>query len=66
VVAYFPPGSVSYFEPGDAIGLAASINELLIDPERASRQAASASEILCEMGWNSEAKRYLETLGVPI
>jgi glycosyltransferase involved in cell wall biosynthesis len=64
IEAYFPPGSVAYFRPGDAGDLAAQVERLLHDPERARAQAARAREVVETLSWERMRDRYVEALGL--
>jgi glycosyltransferase involved in cell wall biosynthesis len=61
---HFPPDAVAYFEPGDAVGLAAQLARLLGDPASAREQARRARVAMTELSWESAATRYLDVLGI--
>src|SRR5207248_970467 len=64
VEAYFPPGSIAYFQPGDAAGLAAQVERLLRDPDAARAQARRAREVVDALRWERMRDRYVEALGL--
>jgi glycosyltransferase involved in cell wall biosynthesis len=64
IEAYFPPDAVGYYRPGDERELAARVEELLRDPERARRQAERAGEVVRGLAWEHVRGHYLEALGV--
>jgi glycosyltransferase involved in cell wall biosynthesis len=63
---HFPPDTVAYFEPGDAIGLAVQVRRLLRNPEEARRQAVRAQMALSDLSWESASRRYLAALGLTV
>jgi glycosyltransferase involved in cell wall biosynthesis len=64
IVHHFPPGTVAYFEPGDAAGLAAQADRLLRDRKAAERQAEQAKVAMRSISWDVLAPRYLAALGL--
>jgi glycosyltransferase involved in cell wall biosynthesis len=64
VEEYFAPGTVAYFEPGDAADLAENIERMLTDRQAASVQAQRAQAVLERLSWESVSDRYLGVLGV--
>lgn len=64
IVHHFPPGTVAYFEPGDAAGLAAQADRLMRDRKAAERQAELAKLAMRSISWDVLAPRYLAALGL--
>jgi glycosyltransferase involved in cell wall biosynthesis len=64
IVHHFPPGTVAYFEPGDATGLAAQTDHLLRDRKAAAQQAQRARLAMRSISWDVLAPRYLAALGL--
>src|SRR5262249_16157737 len=62
--AYFPEDSVAYFVPGDAVQLAASVDELLRDAAAAAHQAGQAQEVTRGLAWEQVRHPYFEALGL--
>lgn len=61
---HLPPDTVAYFEPGDAAGLAAAIERLLLNPQAARELAARAKGAMTDLAWEHASRRYREALGV--
>jgi glycosyltransferase involved in cell wall biosynthesis len=58
VMAYFPNGSLKYFEAGDASDLARAIEELYADPEQSDRLVESASATNEAYRWPRQRETY--------
>ncbi len=66
IEAFFPDGTVGYFEAGSASALAGAISELLADPDGAVAMARRAQQALARFSWEEFGPRYLEILlGAP-
>ncbi len=64
IAHHFPAGTVAYFEPGDATGLAAQADRLLRDRKAAEQQAERARLAMRSISWDVLAPRYLAALGL--
>jgi glycosyltransferase involved in cell wall biosynthesis len=59
---YFPDDALSYFEPGDATGLALQVDRLLRHPREAREQAERASRAMRPLSWQVMAPQYMAAL----
>ena len=59
---HFPPDTLAYFTPGDAVELAAAVDRLLGDPAGAHRQADRARAAARPLSWENVADGYLDVL----
>ncbi|MDR0358283.1 MAG: glycosyltransferase, partial [bacterium] len=59
---YLPEDAVAYFEPGDAVALAAELDRLLDDAELRRLQARRAHEALEALSWERVSADYLAAL----
>jgi glycosyltransferase involved in cell wall biosynthesis len=62
ITHYFPDDALSYFEPGDAAGLALQADRLLRDTTRAREQAERASLAMRRLRWEVLAPQYMAAL----
>jgi glycosyltransferase involved in cell wall biosynthesis len=63
IADHFPAGTLAYFEPGDAAGLARQIDRLLSDRGQAEAQARRAKVAMRSFRWDTLAPRYMAALG---
>ena len=61
---YFPDGSITYFEPGNADDLAAVIERLLEEPGIRKLQAGHAQEVARGLSWERVRHSYLQALAL--
>lgn len=59
ITTYFPPDSISYFEPGDHVEMAGRIDHLLRHPGEAHAQARRAMDAMQDLKWESASVSYL-------
>jgi glycosyltransferase involved in cell wall biosynthesis len=65
IEAYFPPGTMAYATPGDAVDLAAQVDVLLRHPDAAEAQARRATAVARGLAWECVRDAYLSALGLP-
>lgn len=63
IEALFPPDTLAYFAPGDALGLAGQVDRLLRHPAEARQQALRAQVAVRPISWETAGPRYLRALG---
>ncbi len=59
---YFPDASVRFFEPGNAVDLAAAIEELHASPCRRRELANNARAVMERINWERQRGRYYEAI----
>jgi glycosyltransferase involved in cell wall biosynthesis len=62
IADHFPPDTLAYFTPGDAVELAVAVDRLLGDPAGARCQADRAREAARQLSWENVAGGYLDVL----
>jgi glycosyltransferase involved in cell wall biosynthesis len=55
----FPPGALSFYEPGERDGLVAAIEGIVDDPASRTAGVAAALAVVAERSWEREAERYV-------
>lgn len=62
VGAMFPPGTVATYAPGDVADLAATILQLVDDPDDRDARVAATGAIVRGLAWEHESERYLDLI----